>query len=161
MISLTRPPIPSYLTPQLVQELTDKYIRDNNERVWDIPALKEDLLRITNNKCCYCECNVTQEAKYFEVEHFYPKEHYPTRVIDWFNLLPSCKRCNRAKWHYDVGLLPLIDPCVVNPKEHLSYYHLTLYGKDELGTRTVEKLNLNDPTRLLDVRYQLWKSLIL
>ena len=159
MIKLQRTPKPSCLTPQLVKDLTDKFKADHSQRVWDIKDLKKALLAMSSGKCCYCECNITEESKYMEVEHFKYKDKYKDDVLEWLNLLPSCKRCNGIKSNHDVLLEPIINPSTVAPKDHLYYYHLTLYDKDDLGKNTIEVLNLNDSTRLVKPRFELWNEL--
>lgn len=159
MIKLQRTPIPSCLTPSLVKDLTNKFKADHSQRVWNRTDLKKALLAMSSGKCCYCECNITEESKYMEVEHFKCKDKYEDAVLEWSNLLPSCKRCNGAKLTHDVLHKPIIDPSAIEPKKHLHYYHLTLYGKDDLGDNTIEVLNLNDSTRLVKPRFEIWNKL--
>lgn len=158
MIKLQRPSKPSCLTPELVQTKTEEF-KANGTSVWHIEELKEALLDMSDGKCCYCECNITEESKYMEVEHFKCKDKYKNEVLEWLNLLPSCKRCNGIKHNHDVLIEPIIDPSTTNPKEHLKYYHLTLYAKDELGQSTIDVLNLNDSSRLVTPRFELWLTL--
>ncbi|OQY54394.1 MAG: hypothetical protein DRR08_10845 [Candidatus Parabeggiatoa sp. nov. 2] len=88
------------LTDDVVQELTTCYVT-NGTSVWKKPYIIRALLKMSSDKCCYCECNVTEESNYLEVEHFQPKSLYPDKVVVWDNLLPSCKRCNGTKRDHD------------------------------------------------------------
>lgn len=85
--------------------------------VWNYDWLKTALTDSSFNKCCYTEIELGVESKYMEVEHFYHKDKYPERVLDWNNLLPSCKTCNGNKGDHDVGSEPIINPYEENPKE--------------------------------------------
>ncbi len=110
MIKLQRPQPPEELTEEVKKELLEKY-ESNGASVWRQPYLIKKLLEMSNSKCAYCECRVNEESKYMEVDHFYPKNKYGHRVIEWGNLLPSCKRCNgSSKRQHDPGEEPIIDP---------------------------------------------------
>ncbi|EON74840.1 hypothetical protein ADIS_4703 [Lunatimonas lonarensis] len=43
--------------------------------------LKESLLELSYGKCAYCECDLKEEAKYMEVEHFEDKANNPNKVL--------------------------------------------------------------------------------
>lgn len=155
MIKLTRADIPSYLSREKIEELTEKYISDNSS-VWNKKEIKNTLFASSNNKCAYCECKLQKADSYCEVEHFYPKSIYPNKVIDWDNLLPSCKRCNISKSDHDTGKEKIINPYEDLPKEHLCIQVCRLYPKNEsqVGRSTIDILNLND-LRLCKPRFEL------
>jgi len=159
MIALNYVAKPSQLTDTLVQELTELY-RKEDKSVWNKSFIKVTLLEMSANKCCYCECNVAEESKYMEVEHFHPKSLYPHLVVEWKNLLPSCKRCNGAKSNHDTQFFPIIHPVENIPNQHLTFKLYRLYGKTDLGKRTVEVLNLNDRNRLVLTRAKIGNKLI-
>lgn len=96
MIRLYRPNCPQQLTDTVKDELTQEFI-NTGKNVWAKTYIKSALLAMSHNKCAYCECKLDEESKYMEVEHFLPKDDYPNQVVDWNNLLPSCKRCNTKK----------------------------------------------------------------
>ncbi|MGR0329632.1 HNH endonuclease [Bacillus cereus] len=98
MIHLPRPNCPSKLTDEVKTKLTQDFITSGSS-VWGKSYIKSALLEMSHNKCAYCECRLDEESKYMEVEHFLPKDDYPKLVVDWNNLLPSCKRCNGKKEH--------------------------------------------------------------
>ncbi|TGL19759.1 HNH endonuclease [Leptospira bourretii] len=154
MIKIERTQKPPELTESLQSELTKEFIQ-TNKSVWNIDFLKKKLLEYSNNKCCYCETNITEESKYLEVDHFHPKEKYKNEVLEWNNLLPSCKKCNGTKKDHDTILEPIIDPSFIDPKAHLKYWHYRIKGKDDLGKLTISVLNLNNPDRLVKKRYQI------
>lgn len=66
-------------------------------RLWEnkteIPfgVVKETLvgLTISDQICNYCEQN---EAT--DIEHIYPKSHFPNRCFNWGNYILACKKCN-------------------------------------------------------------------
>lgn len=43
-------------------------------------------------RCMYCEDSIAHE-----VEHIWPKHHYPDRVFSWPNMLYACHPCNGPK----------------------------------------------------------------
>ncbi len=159
MIKLNYVPKPIRLTDEFVEELTELY-KNKDKNVWNKPFIKEQLIEMSANKCCYCECNVAEESKYMEVEHFFPKSIYPDLVIKWTNLLPSCKRCNGSKGNHDTGTEPIIHPVENIPSEHLTFKLYRLYGKSTLGKTTIDVLKLNDRTRLVLKRALIGDELI-
>lgn len=159
MIRLVQIPSPAALTPQLIQQLTQEFIADNKKVVWKGNRIEETLLKMSHNKCCYCECNVSEESKYLEVEHFQHKDKYQSLVLDWFNLLPSCKRCNTTKNDHDVVLEPIIKPTQDSPQAHLCIRDYRLYPKTDLGKKTIEIIKLNDRERLVKPRFDLGDKL--
>lgn len=147
MIKVERIEPPTKLTLEKVRELTEEYIRTSNN-VWNQDYIKKALLKMSNNKCIFCECRLGEESKYIEVEHFHPKSLYPEEVVDWENLLPICKRCNGLKRDHDTKLIPIINPTLIDPREHLTIKNFRFFSKDELGKKTIRVLSLNDSDRL-------------
>src|SRR5690554_3867131 len=110
MIKLTRGAKPVELTLAIEKELTDEF-KKTGASVWRKDYITNGLLAYSNNKCAYCECDITEESKYLEVEHFHHKDSYPDEVVQWENLLPSCKKCNATKSSHDTYVEPIINPC--------------------------------------------------
>jgi uncharacterized protein (TIGR02646 family) len=87
---------------------------------YSYPEVKELLLKMHHNKCCYCEMKF-RDPLLFDVEHFRPKNGVRQAVhprkhelpgyywlkFRWDNLLLSCIPCNRS--HKDT-CFPLEDP---------------------------------------------------
>ena len=96
MIKLERLNDPIKLTPAFVAAKTDEF-KTMGASVWNIEWLKEALCALSHDKCAYCECSVKKESNYMEVDHFEDKSHNPDKVMQWDNLLPSCKHCNGHK----------------------------------------------------------------
>jgi len=153
MIKLERAERPKYLTDDKVKELTEEFKKDNTKTVWKSKSIGDALLKSSSYKCAYCECELQKEDSYMQVEHFKDKDKYPDDVAQWENLLPSCGRCNRKKWTLDVNLIPIVNPYVDDPKLHLKQQAFRLYGEDSKGKHTVEKLYLNDDTRVVYPRF--------
>jgi hypothetical protein len=153
MIKLDRAPKPAFLTAEKIKELQDAYDNDG-AAVWNNAEIKKSLLASSNGKCAFCECSVSEESKYVEVEHFEYKGKYPNRVIEWENLLPSCKRCNIAKGIHDVKAQALINPYDVDPKDHLGFRLYRLKGLTGVGSATIEALDLNNSERLVLKRFE-------
>lgn len=170
MIRLTYPPKPMQLTPERQRELTERFAATGNS-VWHYDWLKDALLAMSHNKCAYCECSVLEGGAYMEVEHFRPKSTEPSLVMEWENLLPSCKRCNGEK---SDKTEQIIHPAKDFPKAHLvldiENYHIRATEASSLGKTTVKVLRLNDRERCVlpreniaqEIRHQLgrlWKQL--
>ncbi len=147
MIKLKYLPKPIELTDQLVADLTTEF-KQTEKAVWQQTFIKEALLKMSFDKCCFCEGNTNEESKYVEIEHFHPKSIYPNEVVLWENLLPICKRCNAKKGDHDTKQEPIINPAKDNPKEHLYLRNYWFYPKTPLGKITIEVIYLNDKHRL-------------
>lgn len=53
------------------------------------------------NVCPYCNRNFIKNLdeggkRICEIDHFYPKEKYPFLAVSFYNLIPSCKTCNKT-----------------------------------------------------------------
>ena len=89
-----------------------------------------------------------------EVEHFKYKGLYTTLVVEWNNLLPSCKRCNIAKGVHDVDISPIVNPYDADPRQHLYFKLYQFKGKNQVGKSTIEVLDLNNSDRLVVRRFE-------
>lgn len=158
MIKLERCPRPVELTRELQVQLTDKF-KSSGKPVWNLDFIKVSLLGFSNNKCCYCEANIKEESKYLEVDHFHHKDVYKDEVLEWENLLPSCKKCNGTKNNHDTKKEPIIDPSKIDPKKHLKFWRYRIKGADDLGKLTVSVLNLNDQDRLVKKRFEIGNAI--
>ncbi|OOF55776.1 HNH endonuclease [Rodentibacter genomosp. 2] len=154
MIPLQKNTPPSYLTDEKVKELMDKYQQDGSS-VWNREPIKASLRESSHNKCAYCECVLQETDSYGEVEHFYPKKLYPEDILNWDNLLPSCKRCNIHKSDHDTKKEPIVNPYKDIPKSHFTIQACRLYPKSERALRAIDVLNLNDSQRLCVPRFRL------
>ncbi|MEK6348780.1 MAG: HNH endonuclease [Burkholderia sp.] len=159
MIKLTRGNKPEFLSDLKKAELTEAFKRDGLS-VWNHPEIKSALLISSNGKCAFCECSITAESKYLEVEHFEIKSKYPDRVVDWENLLPACKRCNVAKGIHDTRLESLVDPYAVDPRDHLCFRSYRLRGRTNTGKTTIDVLDLNNSARLVTQRFEIGEQAI-
>ncbi|CAI8919803.1 Septu protein PtuB [Priestia megaterium] len=160
MIKLTRSECPEELTDEKRLELTKIY-KETKKSVWKKPYIESALLSSSNNKCAFCECELNIESKYMEVEHFHDKSTYPDDVVNWNNLLPSCKRCNGKKSNFNTKVNAFINPYDMNPKEHLIMDQYRLYPLSLAGKNTIEQLLLNDRNKLQSQRYEIASNLVL
>lgn len=158
MIKLERAQKPDFLSEEKISELT-KIFKETKSSVWNHEAIKQPLLLSSHQKCAYCECCVSEESKYMEVEHFKYKDKYENLVVEWVNLLPSCKRCNIAKSDHDVELEQLINPYDTDPKEHLKLKLYKLKGLTQLGKSTIHTADLNNSERLVVKRFDIGQQL--
>lgn len=160
MIKLERQPKPTYLSASTVTELTEKFKSDGIS-VWNHPQIKTPLLTSSHGKCAFCECSLSDESKYMEVEHFKYKNLYKEFVVEWSNLLPSCKRCNISKGMHDITTEPIVNPYDVDPRHHLSFKLYHFRGKDKVGNSTVDALDLNNSDRLVLKRFEVGEQVFL
>ncbi|WP_286840792.1 MULTISPECIES: hypothetical protein [Sphingobacterium] len=158
MIKLDRTPKPVELTEELQVALTEEF-KSTGKSVWNVNFIKKELLAYSNDKCCYCEANIQEESKYLEVEHFHHKDIYKDEVLEWDNLLPSCKKCNGTKNDHDTKLEPIIDPSKIDPRNHLKYWRYRIKGSDDFGKLTVSVLKLNDQDRLVKKRFEIGNAI--
>ncbi len=158
MIKLERSFTPLCLLPDFVKTGTEDYKRTGNN-VWNFAELKEALLELSHGKCAYCECDLKEESKYMEVEHFQDKGDYPDLVLVWENLLPACKRCNGAKGTHNVIIEPIINPFVENPNKHLKFKHYRFREKTRIGETTIGVVDLNHTERAVYKRFEIGEQL--
>lgn len=158
MIKLERNTTPIKLTPTFVKDETSEFI-SNKSNVWNIDWLKEILLELSFGKCAYCECSLKEESKYMEVEHFEDKKNNPDKVLEWDNLLPSCKRCNGSKNTHDVIVEPIINPFIDTPSDHLKFRLYRFKPKDLKGKTTIEVIDLNNTERAVKKRFEVGEAL--
>jgi uncharacterized protein (TIGR02646 family) len=158
MIKLERSFTPLCLRPSEAQRLTNEY-KSTGHAVWNFEGLKLALLETSHNKCAYCECDLSKESKYMEVEHFLDKNRNPDYVVSWSNLLPSCKRCNGAKGTHDVSIEAIVNPYEVNPKDHFIFRLYRLKAKSTLGESTIGVLDLNNSERVVKVRFEIGEAI--
>ena len=161
MIKLELPPKPRQLTDELQSRLTQEY-KDTGKAVWKIEWLNHAVSDMSYSKCCFSEIRLGEESKYMEIEHFYPKKQYPDKVMEWGNLLPSCKKCNGTKREHDTLKEPILNPFVDNPKDYLFFKNYRYYSKNqnEIGYRTIEVLGLNDRNHFINPRFKIGNEII-
>lgn len=153
MIKINKKDRPTELTDDIVDSLTREFIK-TKKPVWKQKYIEQALLESSFSKCCYCEIKLNIEAKYMEVEHYYDKNHFPERVVDWDNLLPSCKRCNGKKSDHDTSVEPIVNPAITNPKDHFYSRSYRYEAKTEIASTTIDLLGLNDTDKLVYARFQ-------
>mgnify|MGYP000895921612 FL=1 len=132
MIKLVRPIKPRQLDEETISLLTQRFIDNPNDSVWNQPYIKEALMKSSHEKCCYCECK--SDKGDLHIEHFHPKSLYPNEVVCWENLLLSCSKCNRAKGTLDTVTNRLVNPYDDDPKEYIGIdKNYILRGIDKNG----------------------------
>lgn len=159
MIKINKVSCPNELTFEKQRELTHKYI-ETRESVWKESFIRQSLLISSHSKCVYCECELDVESKYMEVEHFHDKNHYPLEVVNWNNLLPSCKRCNGNKSTFDTKINPFINPAEMDPRDHLVLTGFRFFPVTEAGNNTINALLLNDPGKLVKQRFEIVNTVL-
>ncbi|WP_394578764.1 HNH endonuclease [Cytobacillus firmus] len=159
MIKTNKLSCPKELTFEKQKELTNKYLNEKGS-VWKQHYIENALLLSSHSKCIYCECKINVESKYMEVEHFHDKSRYPLEVVNWENLLPSCKRCNGNKSTFNTKLNPFINPSEMVPRDHLILYEGRFYPITEAGENTINEILLNDRGKLVQQRLDIVNAVL-
>lgn len=156
MIKINRVDPPLELTDEKKRELTQKFIQ-KNESVWGTSYIKDTLFKMSEGKCCFCECKLGEEGKYMHVEHFHHKDEYPNEVVEWSNLLPCCVRCNTNKGTHDTKVEPIINVTLTDPRDHLiiDNYRFKSKNNSQLGKTTIGVIYLNDTDHLVKPRFDI------
>lgn len=155
MIKIHRSKRPERLTDEYVKKLTEEF-KVSGKDVWNKRFIKEALLKMTNNKCAYCEMQLNEEGKYMNVEHFYPKSLYPDKVVEWDNLLPSCSHCNVNKGDHDTYESNILNPTQQDPKDYLylKNYRYKSIDNNLIGRNTIDVLALNVSDKMVMPRFK-------
>ena len=163
MIKIERTPKPIELTDDIVNNLTIQFKNNRETPIWRKKYIQDALLKMSNNKCCFCEMKLLEEGKHLNIEHFHYKDEYPDEVVVWENLLPSCNRCNSNKGTHDTKKEPILNPTTDNPKDYLyieNYRYKSIdTNKDSLGMMTIGVLDLNHSVELVYPRYIIGNAL--
>lgn len=112
--------------------------------VWRHRDIRDSLMVETGKRCAYCDGNM-MAVTLGHIEHKLPRVARPDLVIDWFNLTLACPRCNLAKSDYYSPGLPLLDPYIDDPDDHLIHVGNLVFplpGSDR-GKITVLRLALS------------------
>ncbi|RBQ02825.1 HNH endonuclease [Pedobacter miscanthi] len=128
---------------------------------------KEDLEVDFNSSCAYCDAHEYFKHTFYEVDHFVPKDFFlksgTLTVVDYKNLVYSCKFCNNNKsslWItnsetiYHLNDEGFLDPC--DPEYDKQFYRNkegAIIGKTNLGkwmaTRAFKFDEREHPIKLL------------
>ncbi|MBQ3656691.1 MAG: HNH endonuclease [Bacteroidales bacterium] len=154
MIKLQLIAKPAELTDEVKQQLTEKFKQDGSP-VWKKPYIERALLEMTNSKCAYSEQLLNTKSSYMEIDHFKHKDKYKDLVVEWGNLLPSCKKCNTTKGNHDVVAEPIVNPLTDNPKDFLYVKAFKYYPKNQKGEITRDVLALNDREHFINPRSEM------
>ncbi len=73
--------------------LENKKLVEKAEKKYNNKTVKASLKSMFNNKCAFCESNITQVYA-GDIEHFRPKSKFPELCFEWENLLFACSICN-------------------------------------------------------------------
>lgn len=135
---------PVELTPLAVQRLTEEF-KMSGKAVWRKEYIKNTLLDMTFCKCIYSEVRLGENSTCEEVEHFYPKSIYPDKVVEWGNLMPTCKICNAKKGDVDPNKVALINPYIDNPSDYIAFsgFICVAINRNVKGENSIQYYNLN------------------
>ena len=163
MIKIKRTDVPEKLTDDVKEELTKIFKEDKKKAVWNKSYIRDGLLAMSDNKCCYCEELIGVGCNEMHVDHYHDKDDYPDEVVEWKNLLPSCSHCNKKKSTHNTYEEPIINPTVDNPKDiyYMKNYRYVSYDThpDSLGKVSIGVLGINDTEEKVTLRYTIGNKL--
>jgi len=124
--------------------------------------------KLNVSTCPYCNRNTIynlekSNGRTSEIDHFYPKEKYPYFAISFYNLIPSCKVCNKLKMEEEINIHPYEESFNEHFKfivEKTKFYHSIDGFKLELKSEDIEVQKQIDTFKLDDL-YQNHKDIIL
>jgi uncharacterized protein (TIGR02646 family) len=108
--------------------------------------------RTFKGKCAYCDTHEIELGgmRYFDLDHFVPRDVDKTLENVYSNLLYACDVCNRLKdndWHYGDPLVTgrgYLDPCKHDYDLHFKYLDDgNVEGLTSVAHYMIERLHLN------------------
>ena len=96
----------------------------------DTPADRDEvrsaLVEMQGNRCAYCDCDLSKNARRAHVEHFVQQHRRKSAIFDWSNLFLSCSCEDCCGKHKDehVGSYAdedLVKPDDVQPREYIRF----------------------------------------
>lgn len=108
--------------------------------------IKERLRGDSYDKCIYCESKISHVFP-GETDHIEPVSVRPDRYVEWENLAYVCTECNRQKGAYYDPSLPLLNPYIDDPRDHLLFLGplVVHVPGSRRGEVTVRRLKLSRP----------------
>lgn len=144
--------------------------RSSTESGYNLPAVREALLRAQGSHCAYCS-TMQVERDGTHLEHYRPRSLYWWLSWTWENLWLACNACQRKSNAFEVtpARLPaptaaevdaafalstehpmLLDPARDAPDEHLAWEKTDRWawaGRSDRGMATIEALGLTPSRR--------------
>ncbi len=179
MRAVNRRPLPQHLADGLrakQEKLTT--LGGHPGRKWDsvrktklLAGIERTLKSMMGDRqrCMYCV-----DSHGSDIEHFWPKAHYPERVFVWENLLLCCTKCGRLKgdsFPLEKGLPLIVDPSSEDPWDFLDFdpetgiisakWESALDTFSPKGNKTEEILRLSRREELSSGYRKTWRSLCL
>ena len=100
-------------------------LEEDFEPLWRRPLVKQQLVKMQNHRCCYCE-RLRDPTHESDVDHFRPKTEVSDKTpskpgywwlaYDWKNLLFTCKTCNEK---YKRAKFPIRGTRATSPNDSL------------------------------------------
>lgn len=149
---------------------TEGHMKTDNfyELIRDNPEYKKEYFGIYNYKCAYCGASILLlGTEVFELDHFKNKADHTENINDIFNIILSCKICNRGKSGFNIdNISNLLNPDN-NEIAKVFYrdedYYIRIHEKyldNEEIKKFYKKLKLNYQIRRLDFLLLNLKGLI-
>lgn len=127
-----------------------------------------DILRLDFwYSCAYCTISESEALGIsFEIDHYYPQEHYHELINKYNNLMWSCEKCNAYKSDYNPDQHEvqngnvIIRPDIDDPRDHMELSNNKMIEKTHTGRFNIEKLYLNRLMlrRVRELRERLWEA---
>jgi len=179
VILVKRTAEPAYLKKRAATWLLDlRTARKNKDKVlykkiearYRSTAVREALDKMFSGKCAYCEVVIAVVAT-GHIEHFRPKQKYPSLTFRWENLLLGCPTCNDGahkgtKFPKARQNGPFIDPTREEPSKHIDFIYDPLSklvlakARTHRGQLVIETFGLNSRPDLLHSRTNYIRTLL-
>ena len=136
MIYVKRTDEPKYLKDRAAKWLKDlRAARKSKDKIaykialdrYSNGKIRDALDVMCSGKCVYCEVVIAVVAT-GHIEHFRPKQKYPSLAFTWKNLVLGCPTCNDGahkgtKFPKASQKGPLIDPSEIDPSKHIRFVY--------------------------------------
>lgn len=136
MIKVARTAEPAYLATRAkgwladlraARKKKDWVLYHKIEAKYGSTHVRNALDKMFSGKCAYCEVVIGVVAT-AHIEHFRPKQKYPSLIFTWTNLLLGCPTCNDGghkgtKFPKIKDNGPFIDPTTEDPTDHIEFIY--------------------------------------
>lgn len=107
--------------------------------------LIEELLKMTQKHCSFCDAFPMQSDVEDTIEHFRPKAIFPLLAYHWYNLFVACRNCQKIPKGFGkspIKFRKLLKPDATNYSFQKFYYFDTATGTIEIRRAGLSNLEI-------------------